>query len=131
MKNPLLSRFCLLAGSIDLATGLLLVIAPTMVFAWLELAPKANDLFFPRYLGVFVGAVGASYFLPRVLGSGREGWRMMLAITALIRLAVALFLTLELVMGTAALTWIGVLLTDLILAAVQIFHFLPRVQESK
>jgi len=121
-----LAVFCLLAGLGDALTGLLLLIAPAFTLALMGIATapstSSTELTYLRFVGVFVGSVGLSYLYPFFLSpAGRlHRWRVVLEVTALVRLAVGLFLTASLMVGDLPLGWISVPCTDFTLAVVQL-----------
>lgn len=84
-----------LLGAGDLVTGVLLVASPTFVESLLFLAPSDPEAAtFVRWIGVFVGSIGAAYLLPwrtRDLIARRERLRFVLEWAAWARLAVAAF----------------------------------------
>lgn len=121
-----LGIFCLLAGLGDSLTGLLLVVAPAFTLALMGIAsspPVARlEWTYLRFVGVFVGSIGLSYLVPFAAQPCHRlrRWRGVLEVTALVRFAVALFITGCLVAGDLALAWISVPLTDFTLAVMQL-----------
>jgi hypothetical protein len=114
----LITVYCLLAGSCDAATGVLLVSAPLWTLGLMGVAPVAEPVFL-QWIGVFVGGIGLLYFYPFLLG-GEARRRVVLEATALLRLLVAAFVLVSVVRGALAAAWLSVFATDLTLAAVQI-----------
>ena len=109
----------LAAGAMDLATGLGLTFAPAWTLARMGVAgPGAEALVFLRWVGAFVGAVGASYLVALARG-GAGTLRETLATTLLFRLAAGGYCAAAVLGGTLAPRWIVVAFTDLGLAAVQ------------
>ncbi len=117
----LISVYSLLAGAGDGMTGVLLVGAPGFTLELLAIPVPAEPIYL-RFVGVFVGCVGLAYLYPFLLPGSPRRWQrqaVVLEVTALVRLAVALFLTVAMARGALAVAWITVLLTDLSLAAAQ------------
>ena len=118
-KARFLKFWSIAVGSMDALTGLLLVIAPVGVLRLLKIeAPSADALVFLSWIGVFVMAVGLSYGLAlgRHRGRGETVW----AFTALVRMLVALFLTVKIVGGALDSAWAVVAFSDASVAVVQI-----------
>lgn len=104
----------LLAGGGDLATGLCLLLSPEQTLSLMGVAP-ARDSSWARFVGVFVAAVGASYFyglfcwrVARRAGALRTVWEL----TALLRAAVCCFVGVEIASGGMERAWSSVSLTD-------------------
>lgn len=121
--------YCLAAGACDLTTGLLLVATPFTVLGLMGVAGTAGageEGVYLRYIGTFVAAVGAAYLYPLVLpprGGGRDGADRLptvLEVTALVRGAVAVFVTAAVTIGTLAAPWLLVAAVDGGLAALQL-----------
>jgi hypothetical protein len=111
----------LIAGSMDFATGVGLVFAPRLVLPLMSVAVPAGDaLVFLRWVGAFVGAVGASYLLALVRG-GTERLKSVLEFTILFRLAAGGFSGAALVLGWLPAAWTSVPVADLALVAVQVW----------
>ena len=109
----------LCAGAMDTATGLGLMFAPDLTLRAMQVAaPSAEALVFLRWVGAFVGAVGASYLVALARG-GAGTLRETLATTLLFRLAAGGYCAAAVLGGTLAPRWIVVAFTDLGLAAVQ------------
>jgi len=115
--------YCLLAGLCDAATGILLLAAPRFVFSLLGLEPLPSPPIYASFVGVFVLAVGLAYLYPWVISAAgrRERIRVVFEVTALSRLAVALFLGFAILDRALGLLWGIVLLTDFSLAGFQLF----------
>lgn len=125
-----LELYCLAAGACDFTTGVLLIAAPFTVLGLMgvALAPEAaGDGVYLRYIGTFVAAVGASYLYPVVLAlvtggrAGAERLPTVLEVTALVRGAVALFVTAAVARGALATPWLLVAAVDGGLAVFQIW----------
>lgn len=90
-------------GSMDAVTGLLLIFVPSLVLKLLGVgAPSADALVFLSWMGVFIAGVGLSYAM--ALGRRSRGetvWEF----TAMIRIMVAVFLTIRILDGTLAANW--------------------------
>lgn len=119
-RGPVL--FCLLAGSGDVATGLLLVAAPGLVLQLLGIARPEGSLALLRFVGVFVGCVGLSYLYPWLRGRFYRGRRLaaVLEMTAGFRLAVVLFLGVAIAVDEMGLPWMTVGVYDAAVALVQL-----------
>lgn len=123
-----MNRFCrgwsVAVGAMDALTGLLLVACPATTLGLLGITPPAGDaLLFLRWVGVFVGSVGLGYAL--ALRGPREGAAVW-AFTALARALVAVFVTVNIVVGALDPHWFGVAATDAVVAAVQVFGLWRR-----
>lgn len=113
----------LLAGGGDLVTGVCLLLDPERTLSLMGVAP-AKDLAWVRFVGVFVAAVGASYFYgllcwraARRAGCLRTVWEL----TALLRTAVCCFVAAEIAGGGMDRAWFSVSLTDGFWALAQTF----------
>ncbi len=122
MSRRLITAYCLLAGACDALTGALLVSAPIATLQLMRIADLPAEPVYLRFLGAFVGGVGLAYLYP-FLFRGWSGARLavVLEVTALVRLCVALFLGVSIARGALSVPWSTVLLTDLLLAAAQIW----------
>ncbi len=97
----------LCAGLGDFLAGVFLLVGPAWTLSLLA-TPVPADAVFVRYLGVFVGMVGLAYFY----GIASWKWsgaifpiRVVWEVTALFRLAVALFLAAAMAAGQLPLRW--------------------------
>ncbi len=116
-----LRRVARVAGAMDLATGLGLMFAPGWTLGWMGVAtPGAEALVFLRWIGAFVGAVGACY-LVAAARSGESALREALRFTLLLRLAAGGYCAAAVIGGALTLPWIVVAVTDLSLAGLQAF----------
>lgn len=107
------------AGSMDFATGLGLVFAPATALALMgAAAPGAEALVFLRWVGAFVGAVGASYLLALARG-GDARLRAVLEFTIVFRLAAGGFSAAALGLGWLPWVWASVPAADFALAGAQ------------
>lgn len=123
MKGQGASLFCAIAGGGDAATGLLLLAAPGLVLRLLGIQHPGGDLVFLRFVGVFVGCVGLAYLYPLLLRNRVLRARRMAAaveMTAMFRLAVALFLGVTVAAGALEMPWVTVGVYDAIVALAQI-----------
>ncbi|MES2475329.1 MAG: hypothetical protein V4640_06090 [Verrucomicrobiota bacterium] len=90
-------------GSMDAVTGLLLIFVPALVLKLLGIEPPSSDaLVFLSWMGVFIAGVGLSYGM--ALGNRSRG-ETVWAFTAMIRILVAVFLTIRILDGTLAVNW--------------------------
>jgi len=125
ITGTIVLRFCMLAGLCDGLTGLLLVIAPNVTLGLMGIEPTTEPILI-RFIGVFVGGIGAAYWHPwwghtSTLVNRETGLRTLLEITALCRIAVGLFVTVAILQGALALPWWLVAATDLALASAQLW----------
>jgi hypothetical protein len=112
-------RLALVAGAMDFATGLGLVCVPTWLLPLMRVAvPQGDGLVFLRWVGAFVGAVGASYLWAWLRG-GAGRLRTVLEVTILFRLAAGGFSAVAIARGWLPLAWVSVPVTDLTLVVVQ------------
>lgn len=112
-------RVALAAGLMDASTGVALVWAPALVLAGLRVPPVGPEAtLFLRWVGVFVGGVGAGYLWALVRG-GEERLRDVFELTCLLRALVGGFVTIAVLRGALAAGWTLVAVTDLGLALVQ------------
>ena len=109
------------AGTMDFLTGLGLVFAPARVLPLMHVAvPSGDGLVFLRWVGAFVGAVGASYLLALMRGGGAR-LRAVLEFTILFRLAAGGFSAAAIGLGWLSPAWSSVPVADLALVAVQVW----------
>lgn len=127
-QTVLASRLAVLAGGMDLGTGIGLVCAPHWTLAAMGVPlPGGEAMEFLRFAGVFVGCVGASYFLG--LWRGPQALREVFRLTVLFRAAAGAFVALAVARGVWALPWTMVTLTDWTIAAAQLW-ILRRGRDS-
>jgi hypothetical protein len=106
-------------GSMDAATGLLLMWAPAWTLRLMGLQPVgAEARVFLSWMGAFVFSVGASYFLVLRGDEPRRG-EMVWQMTALVRAVVAVFVVTKVAQGTLEPLWLTVAVTDAAVAVVQ------------
>jgi hypothetical protein len=117
-KVKLLRFWSVAVGSMDAVTGLVLVIAPGWVLGMLGITrPSVDALVFLSWIGIFVMAVGLSYGL----ALGKRGWgEAAWMFTSLVRILVAVFLTVRILDDTMVKPWALVALADATVAIVQI-----------
>ena len=102
-KLKFLKFWSLAVGSMDGVTGLLLIFVPLQVLKMLGVAPPSADaLVFVSWIGVFVMGVGLSYAM--ALGKRSRG-ETVWAFTAMIRIMVAIFLTVRILNGSLVANW--------------------------
>lgn len=120
-KTKTRARFLALgAGTMDLATGAGLVIAPAWTLARMGVdAPGAEALVFLRWVGAFVGAVGASYLVALARGGDGRPLREVFVTTLLFRLAAGGYCAAAVATGALGPRWLVVAAIDLGLAAAQ------------
>ena len=101
----------------DAMTGVLLILWPDRVLELLGVeGVSADSMVFLRWIGVFVGSVGLGYGL--AMRGQREGEAVWM-LTGLVRAGVAMFVTAGILGGSLDRAWIGVAVTDGLVAAVQ------------
>jgi len=106
------------AGTIDTATGVGLVVVPGLMLRLMGIHPMGPEAeTFLRFTGVFVGWVGGSYLW--ALGRGRRELRVIFALTAWGRFAAGTFCLWAILTGRLAPAWCSVPVTDFILATLQ------------
>ena len=111
-------RLALLAGSLDLCTGLGLVAVPWFTLhAMLVPTPPEGAWIYVRFIGAFVATVGASYLC--ALTRPVERLRVVFGVTLLFRLAIGTFTAVAISAGALPLPWLTVSVTDLGLVALQ------------
>lgn len=111
--------FAVLAGGGDLLTGIGLVLLPALTLAAMGVrVPGAEALVFVRFVGAFVGAVGASYWLALAQGAA-ERLRAVFRLTILFRLAAGGYVAAAVGTGMLEWPWLSVTATDFIIAAIQ------------
>lgn len=104
-------------GSMDALTGLLLMFSPMLVLKMLRIEPPSPDaLVFLSWIGVFVMSVGLSYGL--ALGKRSRGEAVWI-FTSMVRILVAVFLTVRILDGSLQKAWALVALADASVALVQ------------
>ncbi len=118
MKVKFLRYWSISVGAMDALTGLLLILAPGPVLGLLGIAPPAPEaLVFVSWIGVFVMAVGVSY----AMALGRRGrGEAVWGFTAMVRIMVAVFLTIQILAGIMAPAWALVGISDAFVAVIQI-----------
>jgi hypothetical protein len=108
------------AGAMDFATGVGLVAAPAWTLVRMAVpVPGDEALLFVRFVGAFVGAVGASYLW--AAARPRERLRVMLGLTVWMRVAAGTFTGVAVASGALAGGWLAVTATDWTLAVVQLW----------
>lgn len=117
-KVKFLKLWSIAVGSMDALTGLLLIFFPVLVLKMLMIEPPSGDaLVFLSWIGVFVMSVGLSYgFALSRRGRGEAVWMF----TSLVRIMVAVFLTVRILDGSLQKTWALVAVSDASVAVVQI-----------
>jgi hypothetical protein len=122
-RSSLVHAYCLAAGPLDTATGLVLVLAPRLALAAMGVREAPADLVLLRWIGAFVGAVGLCYLYPFALAPAARALRVavVLEVTVIPRLAVFAFTAAALALGLLPLPWISVPVTDLLLAGAQLW----------
>ena len=113
----------LAVGSMDAATGILLVFLPAVTLRVMGLpVPGAEGLTYLSWVGVFVTTVGCAYYL--AIGVPKTHaefciWKTVWKITALARSLVGAFVIWKIAAGDIGVRWIMVALADWAVAGVQ------------
>lgn len=117
-KVGFLKYWSVMVGAMDALTGLLLVFFPDLVLRMLKIEPPpAEALVFLSWIGVFVMSVGLSYGLALGRrGRGEAAW----IFTSLVRMMVAVFLTVRILDESLPGAWALVAAADASVALVQI-----------
>jgi len=111
----------MVAGAMDLSTGILLVLAPGWTLGLMGLSePGAEALVFLRWIGAFVGAVGGSYWLALWRG-GAARLQAVLETTGLLRAAAGGLCAVAVAVGWLEWRWGSVAVTDLAIVAIQVW----------
>lgn len=126
MRTPprLAPLYCLLAGSCDGLTGLMLLTAPLFTLKLMGITPLPAEPIYMRWIGAFVFSVGSSYALPFLSTDPRTHHRRLMGVlelTAWIRICIGLFVAVGVVTQGLASGWTSVALTDGTLATVQLW----------
>lgn len=117
-KTRFLKFWSIAVGAMDALTGLLLIFAPDLVLRLLKIkAPSPDAMVYLSWIGVFVMAVGLSYGL--ALGRHRAAGEVVWMFTALARILVAVFLTIQITGRSISPAWAVVALSDGLVALVQ------------
>lgn len=117
-KTKFLKFWSVAVGAMDALTGVLLICAPGFVLRLLEIAePSPDAMVFLSWIGVFVMSVGLGYFM--ALGRRSRG-ETVWAFTSFVRIFVALFITVQILVGSLAPAWIVVGISDALVAVIQI-----------
>jgi hypothetical protein len=122
MKRFFVKLWSLAIGLVDLLTGIMLVVVPmwTLDRMRVPLNTDVEGIAYMSWVGVFVGCIGLSYLLGLWKDSGIEMgtvWRL----TSIIRMAVAVFVVVAIVLRRLDGAWALVGVTDAVIAVVQIF----------
>lgn len=123
MNNPRIGKivrpFAALAGAMDLLTGLGLVFLPALTLTLMSVpVPDAEALVFVRFVGVFVGGVGASYYVALARPGDDAVWEVF-RFTLVFRAAAGAFVLAAVVSGLWHWPWLAVTATDWGIATVQ------------
>jgi len=110
-----------LAGLGDALAGVSLLAVPDWTLSFFQTTPPMKMIFI-RYLGVFVGMVGVTYFYGLITSWRRGEWQTMRTvweISALFRIAVAIFLSFSVGFEYLPFNWTIVVGVDLAWATIQ------------
>jgi hypothetical protein len=109
---------CGLAGAMDTAAGLGLMLIPTVVLPLMFVAvPGPEALIFLRFVGAFVAAVGITYLW--ALAAPAERLRVVLGATIIFRIAAGSYSLCAILLGHLSPMWLSVPATDFGLAVAQ------------
>ncbi len=110
--------FAVLVGAMDLGTGLGLVAVPVWTLQRMGVpVPNVEALLFVRFVGAFVGAVGAVYLWAVRKSSDRL--RIVFGATILLRLSAGAFVAGAVWLQAMPAAWLAVTATDWTVAGVQ------------
>ena len=131
--RTLFTLFQIVAGAGDAATGLLLLVAPSLTLRLMGISRIPGDLIFVSFIGAFVFAVGLSYLVylrvPRneiEMGGLRAAWLL----TGMERMCVAVFIAIAFAGGKMEGAWMTVSIFDFAFAAFQFRALYRRFPES-
>ncbi len=115
--NKMIKLYQCSVGGMDACTGFLLVFFPvwTLHLMGMTQIPEPADII--SFVGIFVMAVGMSYFLVR--DKDVAGWEMQWRVTGVMRGCVACFLTWKILGAGWEVRWATVLVTDIAIAVIQ------------
>jgi len=125
ISKKTIGRWNLVVGLMDASTGVLLAFLPSLALRLMGLhAPGPEGMTYLSWMGVFITAVGCSYFLalgePKTLVETGK-WQTVWKITALARGLVGAFVIWKIAAGVLESGWITVALTDWAVAGAQWF----------
>ena len=113
-----------LAGAMDTATGLLLILAPHFTLDLMQVPMEENSGALLGFIGAFVLANGSLYLWAWGISQHKSSWSVLshawLA-TAWIRLCVGITTTIFIMNGKLPPAWATVPASDLLLAGVQFY----------
>ena len=111
------------AGVCDASTGLLLLFTPAAALRLMRIERLPSELVYMQFIGAFVFGVGLSYLLfsrfPRNSAEAAAA-RAMWIMSAVLRIAVGGFVSVQVLTNTLEARWAIVAFVDLLLAAVQL-----------
>jgi hypothetical protein len=112
-----LKYWSIAVGSMDALTGFLLILSPGGVLQLLKIdVPSPDAMIYLSWIGIFVMAVGLSYGL----ALGKRGWgEAVWMFTSLVRILVAVFLTVRILDETMPKAWLLVAISDAMVALTQ------------
>ena len=122
MNRRMLLAYQWLIGVSDTATGALLMVAPRETLEMMHLHASGSELPFLSYIGAFVLSVGmgclyGAYLLHRDMWAGRLETVWLL--TAMTRASVAVFIMVQILVGTLETGWLTVAIFDGACVAIQ------------
>lgn len=112
-----LMYWSIVVGSMDALAGFLLIVSPGGVLQLLKIdVPSPDAMIYLSWIGIFVMAVGLSYGL----ALGKRGWgEAVWMFTSLVRILVAVFLTVRILDESMSKMWALVAVADAMVALVQ------------
>ena len=117
-----LTLYVRLIGAGELLTGVLLLWVPSFTLQLMGIAEVPGELIYMRFVGAFVGGIGALYLYPFLLAPARRltRLRVVLEATSLVRLWIGFFVASAVLGGALSLPWISVAIFDLTIAIFQL-----------
>jgi hypothetical protein len=120
--KPFLLTYQILAGTCDMATGVLLIFAPAWTLTLMGVAQSSFPPSATSFVGTFVLSVGLAYLYAAKIPmnpANAPRWQTVWLLTALSRTLVAGFLVWQIIARQMEAAWLTVAFTDGVLATVQ------------
>lgn len=123
ISNRRLLTFSAWIGAGDFITGILLLADPLGTLEMMQVKSLPIDVVYLQFVGVFVGVVGALYFLPYFVQAQKQECCLhtVWLATAIIRTAVGSFVSYQIYRGVFEIAWFSVALTDFFFAILQLY----------
>lgn len=118
-KKSVVRQLNNLIGGMDLLTGILLLINPTLVIKLLLIPEVPSEIIYLQFIGAFVGSVGGSYLISGLYYKRADYLTYVKALwlyTSAIRTSVGIFLVTAISLGELHPLWLTVALTDISVA---------------